>query len=97
MLAITIPALWRGEKNLGVDFTAEFCAREKMGSVRMGRFVIPLPLARNEVSLVFDFRGGVFADMIPSVHLDEVSRRLGGFSRQTSVSTTPGSHVEGDR
>ena len=63
----------------------------------MGRFVIPIPLAQKEVSLVFDFRVGVFADMIPSVHLGEVPRQLGGFSRQTSVSTTPGSHVEGDR
>ena len=82
---------------MGVDFSAEFCAREKMGSVRMGRFVIPIPLAQKEVSLVFDSRLWVFADMIPSVHLDEVFRQLGGFSRQTSVSTTPGSHGEGDR
>ena len=63
----------------------------------MGRFVIPIPLAQKEVHMVFDFRVGVFADMIPSAHLREVSRQLGGFSRQTSVSTTPGSHSEGDR
>ena len=63
----------------------------------MGRFVIPLPLAQKEVHMVFDSRLWVFADMIPSVHVDEVSRQLGGFSRQTSVSTTPGSHGEGDR
>ena len=55
----------------------------------MGRFVIPIPLAQKEVHMVFDFRVGVFANMIPSVHVDEVSRQLGGFSRQTSVSTTP--------
>ena len=41
---------------MGVDFPAEFCGREKMWSVRMGRFVIPIPLAQKEVSMVFSFR-----------------------------------------
>ncbi len=80
-----------------VDFPAEFLCQKKMGSVRMGRFVIPIPLAQKEVSLVFDFRVEVFANMIPSVHLNEVSRRLGGFSRQTGAWTTSRSHGEGDR